>query len=327
MQQPGFWDDQQRAASVSRRAQPPQPAARAVSRARDRDRRPGGSRRARGRGRVAARRADRAARRDRAPDGGVRGAAPLPRPLRRGRRRRGGAQRRRRDGLAGLGRDHAADVPALGRAPRLRRGDDRSLSRGRRPASSPRPSSPGERTPTGSSRPRRASTGWCGSRRSTRRTGVTRASRWWRSARWSRATSTSTSTSPTCGSRPTAPREPGGQHVNKTDSAVRITHIPTKTVVQCQNERSQSSNKQTAMKLLKSKLVELEERRRREELATREGRSPGCRLGIADPLIRAAPLHDGEGPPHRVRDGRRPARARRRPRRLRPRVPGAERGG
>src|SRR5206468_1744437 len=59
----------------------------------------------------------------------------------------------------------------------------------------------------------------------------------------------------------------GGQHVNKTDSAVRITHIPSKIVVQCQNERSQSSNKQTAMKLLRSKLIELEERRRREELA------------------------------------------------------------
>ncbi len=63
----------------------------------------------------------------------------------------------------------------------------------------------------------------------------------------------------------------GGQHVNKTDSAVRITHLPSKIVVQCQNERSQSSNKQTAMKLLRSKLVELEERKRREELAREKG--------------------------------------------------------
>jgi peptide chain release factor 2 len=63
----------------------------------------------------------------------------------------------------------------------------------------------------------------------------------------------------------------GGQHVNKTDSAVRITHIPTKSVAQCQNERSQLSNRTTAMKLLKSKLLELEEMKRAEEMDKERG--------------------------------------------------------
>lgn len=57
----------------------------------------------------------------------------------------------------------------------------------------------------------------------------------------------------------------GGQHINKTDSAVRITHIPTNTVVQCQNDRSQHKNRDEAMKMLKAKLYELELRKKEAE--------------------------------------------------------------
>jgi peptide chain release factor 2 len=80
----------------------------------------------------------------------------------------------------------------------------------------------------------------------------------------------------------------GGQHVNKTDSAVRITHRPSGIVVQCQNERSQSSNKATAMAMLRSKLVELEERKRREEIARERGEAQDVNFGSQ---IRSYVLH------------------------------------
>jgi peptide chain release factor 2 len=80
----------------------------------------------------------------------------------------------------------------------------------------------------------------------------------------------------------------GGQHVNKTDSAVRITHLPTGLVVAVQNERSQAANKQTAMKILRSRLAELQEEEREAELAKERG---VVSMGFGGNAIRSYVLH------------------------------------
>jgi len=80
----------------------------------------------------------------------------------------------------------------------------------------------------------------------------------------------------------------GGQHVNKTDSAVRITHLPSNIVVSVQNERSQSANKETALKILRSRLAEKAEEEREVELARERG---GVSMGFGGNAVRSYVLH------------------------------------
>ena len=89
----------------------------------------------------------------------------------------------------------------------------------------------------------------------------------------------------------------GGQHVNKTDSAVRITHVPTGIVVQCQNERSQASNKQTALRILRSRLAERAEEEREEQVAKERG---AVSMGFGGNAVRSYVLH----PYQQVKDHR-----------------------
>jgi len=89
----------------------------------------------------------------------------------------------------------------------------------------------------------------------------------------------------------------GGQHVNKTDSAVRLTHLPTNIVAQCQNERSQHKNRATAMKILRAKLFERERLEQREKLDVLTGEKREIGFGSQ---IRSYTLH----PQQRVKDHR-----------------------
>jgi peptide chain release factor 2 len=89
----------------------------------------------------------------------------------------------------------------------------------------------------------------------------------------------------------------GGQHVNKTSSAIRLTHLPTNIVVQCQNERSQHKNRATALKMLRSRLARLEEEKREAEQAAKYNEQPKTGFGSQ---IRNYFLH----PDQRVKDSR-----------------------
>ena len=71
----------------------------------------------------------------------------------------------------------------------------------------------------------------------------------------------------------------GGQHVNKTESAIRITHVPTGIAVHCQSERSQHKNRSTAMRILRSKLMEIEEKRMEEKMAGIHGQKKAIEWG------------------------------------------------
>lgn len=90
----------------------------------------------------------------------------------------------------------------------------------------------------------------------------------------------------------------GGQHVNKTDSAVRLTHEPTNVVVQCQNERSQHKNRATARKMLAAKLYQIESDKRNAEIAARRGQK--SKIGFGGETVRNYVLH----PDQYVKDAR-----------------------
>ena len=142
----------------------------------------------------------------------------------------------------------------------------------------------------------------------------------------SRTPATSRSTPTTCRSTPTAPPAPAASTSTRpTRPCASPTVRPASSCSARTSARSRPT-RTTAMKMLRAKLLELRGARAPGGDRQGAGRDAGRQLRLADPLLRPAPVHDGQGPPHRPRDGRRPARARRRPRRLRARLPAHRRG-
>ncbi len=104
----------------------------------------------------------------------------------------------------------------------------------------------------------------------------------------------------------------GGQHVNKTDSAVRLTHLPSGIVVACQNERSQHKNRAMAMKILKSRLYELEIEKQKAKMESYHKTKKDIGFGSQIRSYVLASVPDGERPPDQCRNRQRRCGARRR---------------
>ncbi len=162
------------------------------------------------------------------------------------------------------------------------------VSPGRKPASSRPPSRSQGKTPTVCSAPSGAFTDSCASRRSTPPIAARRASQASRWRRWWRTVARSRSTRTTCRWIPIAPRAPAASTSTRPTRPCASPIVPSGIVVQCQNERSQTSNRATAMAMLRSKLVEKQERERQEEIAREKGEAQDVNFGSQ---IRSYVLH------------------------------------